>query len=153
LICPFIIVCVSSIIEAVSREATQRTMAKLYLIAALVAAVWCAAALAQVTEPYGARTTFDWGKYTAGQNNHQQDRHQDQHQENNGQQENGQDGGLMWQHRCGGGQWTCANAANMCVSLFQLCDGVQNCPGGEDEDATLCKHRLTRSGKAAVAVP
>lgn len=107
-------------------------MAKMYLLLLSVATFLMVGVFAEapVTVAYhGVRSTYDWGQHTQSpdQNGHQQ-----------GDQD--QQGGLMWQHRCGGGQWTCAGAANLCVDASALCDGVKNCPGGEDEDATLCRN-------------
>ena len=106
-------------------------MAKMYLLLSVATFLMVGVfAEAPVTVAYhGVRSTYDWGQHTQSpdQNGHQQ-----------GDQD--QQGGLMWQHRCGGGQWTCAGAANLCVDASALCDGVKNCPGGEDEDATLCRN-------------
>lgn len=87
----------------------------------------------------GDMRTYDWGQHTPPPdgNNNQNDGH---HSDNEGQ---GDQDGHMWQHRCGGGQWTCAGAANLCVDIRLFCNGVKNCPGGEDEDATVCRNSLS----------
>ncbi len=39
-----------------------------------------------------------------------------------------------------------SNHQNTCVSIDELCDGITQCPGGEDEDNTFCLfHRAVSS--------
>ena len=162
----------NSALEINYSQNTQSMMTKLYLILA-VAALYGNVAWGQgqdrgvesYTEAYsGSRTTYDWGKHTGndydwGQHTgstydwgqHTQAPNGNGHENNNGQN-NGEQESHMWQHRCGGGQWTCAGAANLCIDITRMCDNRVDCPQGEDEDPTVCKGRLAANNKPGAAV-
>jgi len=80
-------------------------------------------------------STFDWGQYTSTQATNGGDDHQ---QDGHGGDQNQDQDGHMYQHRCGGGRYTCAGAPGLCLDIRRICDGVVNCPQGDDEDARYC---------------
>lgn len=105
------------------------------------------------TNAWSTRTTYDWGKHTSTttpdpiktttDSHHHDHDHDHDHDHNDDDNDHNH-------YRCGAAKYSCAGTIGLCIELEKICNGIMDCPHGDDENPNICHFHQKPKPKAKI---